>query len=430
MDTKFSTLISTVLVIGSNAFAQTSPEIPASAPPALTPPSETATVAATPVIQEKTVAVPAPDNVVAAKKPANDESLPLCPPAPLFQSGYGLVNDLYPAAYNASARIAVKNSWDFFLSGSFLYWVADQDAMELAVNTTYVSGAYQTMPSKGQYVVPSSNYKPGLKLGFGLDFNYDQWVGLIEYTRFRQESTSSFGSPPADARGGTALWRMTDWFTFIDPLTSTFDSFAGDISSKWHTNIDLIDMTLSRPFYQGRYFAINPFGGLRIASIRQNFKVAITKFEGTPPTPVSNTLVSHNHSNSWAIGARAGLEGHWILGWGFRFEGDLAGNLLYSRFTSVAHREDTSVAANPTLASRLDEINTVRPMADMKLGMGWGTYYYQQKYHFDLLATYDFNVMWGQNMMRYLTNELYQQTVESPADLSVQGLSLTARFDF
>ena len=341
------------------------------------------------------------------------------------------MNDHYSAAYNAPARIEVKKYWGFFLSGSFLYWAAEQDAMELAVNTTYVGGSYQNIPSNGQFAVPNFDYKPGYKFALGIDFDYDQWVGLIEYTWFHQQSTSSFGPPPADVLGGTSLWRLTDWFAHSDLSTGNIYSFAGDFHSKWRSNIDLVDMTLSRPFYQGRQLTINPFGGLRIASIRQNLKVVATQFTGTPPAPVAwNPLVSHNHSNSWGVGARAGLDGHWILGWGFRFEGDIAGSLLYNRFQSIAHREDTSDATNLTLSGRLDEVNTFRPMADMKIGMGWGSYYFQQKYHFDLLATYDFSVMWGQNMMRYLTNELYQEIVASPGDLSIQGLTLTARFDF
>ena len=68
-------------------------------------------------------------------------------------------------------------------------------------------------------------------------------------------------------------------------------------------------------------------------------------------------------------------------------------------------------------------------MADMSIGLGWGSYFACQDYHFDLLAPYDFNVMWGQNMMRQLVSS-YSYTVGAPGDLQIQGLTVTARFDF
>ena len=85
-------------------------------------------------------------------------------------------------------------------------------------------------------------------------------------------------------------------------------------------------------------------------------------------------------------------------------EGDVSGSLLYTRYTKVSHSENTAAMAQCWKRSLFDEYNTVRPMADMSVGFGWGSYFDRQNYHFDLLATYDFNVLWGQNMMRQAAN--------------------------
>jgi hypothetical protein len=318
-----------------------------------------------------------------------------CPKVCTYEPGNGLCNDKFPAAYNAPARIDVKCSWDLFVTGSFIYWHADQDGMTLA----YPAIAGSTVPAPGidRVMVQNFTYKPGFKVGLGANFDHDNWVGFVEYTWFHQTTTTS------NQTAASGLNLYSPWFSTTANLTG--------LSSKWRTNLDILDATMSRPFYQGRYLTIVPFGGLRGAWIRQNLRLAGT-------STVFSSPVSHNHSNSWAVGPRCGLQSHWLLGWGFRVEGDVAGSLLYTRYTSVTHRDDTT---NFTVG--FNEFNTVRPMADMGLGLGWGSYFDCQNYHFDLLATYDFNVMWGQNMIRYAANQGQSYAGLQPADLHLQGLT-------
>jgi hypothetical protein len=118
------------------------------------------------------------------------------------------------------------------------------------------------------------------------------------------------------------------------------------------------------------------------------------------------------------------------MGWGLRMEGDLSGNILYTRYTKVNHTEDSAPGVSYDSLAFYD-YNTIRPMADMAIGLGWGSYFDRQNYHFDLLATYDFNIMWGQNMMRELANLVNGNGAQcESADLHLQGLTVTARFDF
>lgn len=341
-------------------------------------------------------------------------------PPPPFEQGYELSKEKYPAAINAPASITVQTSWDFFLSGSFLYWRANQDAMEIAATAVNLDGVYSG--AAGSVVKQHSSYKPGFKLGLGIDFHFDDWVGFIEYTRFHQSSSNKLGSPQ-DSRTGTPLWVATAWYGFnTDPDTTPF-AYATNIHSKWQSNFDVVDADVGRPYYQGRKLTVDPFGGLRIALIRQNFRMSL------PPVSVSRNVVSHNKSNSWAAGPRAGFTSRWLLGGGFRMEGDLSANLLYTRYTTVAHREDSFATVGLSYNVQAKDINALRPMADLKIGLGWGSYSDQQHYHLDLLATYDFVAMWSQNMMRSMVNSLVYNT-SAPADLFLQGLNLTARLDF
>jgi len=329
-----------------------------------------------------------------------------------FEQGYEICNDKYPAAYNAPARIDVQCSWDIFATASFIYWHVDQEAMELAIPVN-VSSLFGTM--QGEYLVQDFDYKPGFKVGLGVNFGHDNWVGFVEYTWLRQTTETGTATVPSDAD----FWDVVTWFNFmLHPTT---------VSSKWRANIDIVDATLSRPFYQGRKLTILPFGGLRGAWIRQNMKVNafIPAEEETP----ARTMLSRNHSHNWAVGPRAGLQAHWLLGCGFRFEGDAAASLLYTRFTKITHVETINDITRAV--SSFKDYNTVRPMADMGVGIGWGSYFDRQNYHFDLLATYDFNVMWGQNMMPKVSSvsAILGDNSEA-ADLHLHGLTVTARFDF
>jgi hypothetical protein len=344
---------------------------------------------------------------------------PQTPPATPFAQGYELGKDKFPAAYNAPARIDVNKSWDIFFTCSFIYWHADQEGMDIAFPTNATTGPY----SVNTHVLQQPfEYKPGFKVGMGVDFDYDNWIGNLEYSWFRSTTATGWKAAPPDSRGTTYLWALSDWYYY-----GATNAYATDLYSKWNLKMDLLDATLSRPFYQGTKLTILPFGGLRAAWMRQMLHIKANEYLIAAPNPI----VSKTLSNSWALGPRVGCQCHWLLGWGFRFEGDVAGSLLYTRYTTLAHREDDPAAAGTILYSAdSNDSSVLRPMGDMEIGLGYGTYLNRQTYHFDLLATYDFNVMWGQNMMRELVNAFVFGETSEAGDLHLHGLTITARLDF
>jgi len=314
-----------------------------------------------------------------------------------FESGYGLSKDQFPAAYNATARFDVQCNWDVFLSGSFIYWEVQQEGMDLA---------YPSVLQDGKVQIQKFEYKPGFKVALGMDFDHDNWVATLEYTWLHQQTHTFKGALPA------GVWSMTNWFS---------DDIATSFFSSWRAHIDLLDAALSRPYYQGRNLVITPFGGLRAAWIRQNLHIRLDSIDGE--------WVSHNLSHAWSIGPRGGLQAHYLLGAGFRFEGSGSGSILFTQFTKAVHYE-VDGAGDLVYQLEYHDYNVLRSMAEMSVGLGWGRYFDNQKYHFDLLATYDFNIMWGQNMMRTVVDTFNQHATSEPGDLNLQGLTVSARFDF
>ncbi len=308
-------------------------------------------------------------------------------------------------AYNAPAGIDVRG-WDFDVFGSFIYWHVSQDSMDIA---HVLPSSTATPPLPGAIAFQDFKYKPGFKAGVGFNTNYDGWVGWAEYTWLHQK-TSTAQTAPALPSGAPGAWTAQDWFT-TTPLT------APSVSSHWRMNLDILDLMVSRPFYQGTKVTIDPFAGLRGLLLRQNLNINL----GVP--------FAHVKSQSWAIGPDAGVAGHWMLGTsGFRFEGKAAGSLLYTRFHNLSHKEQDT-ATGGAVTTRVQSIGAVRPIAELGVGLGWGQYSSCNNYHIDFSIRYDFMLLWEQNVMRLFTTYL-QGFVDFPGDLHLHGLTASARFDF
>lgn len=336
------------------------------------------------------------------------------------------------------------SDWNANVNFSFIYWYAGEDGLKLA-STGALNGGVLYYNENIQTVNQDFDYKPGFKVGLGLIWAHE-WEFRAEYTWYRARNVTHSGSlsgtvltggiPTTTAANGTAVWVVDDWFL----AGAGGQALSGsDVASVWRLNMDLIDGVAGRPFYQGRRVIVSPYGGLRAALIRQSMTVSLTEatglFTGAPfavGTIPSQPIKSHNFSNSWAIGPRFGANCEFLLPLGMRLEGDLAASILYTKYTSLKHREDnasTSFNTGP-FTSQIDDYSSVRPEADCSLGFGWGTYFGCRDYHIDFSAKYEFMIFWAQNMIRSALDDTLTGTGPSPSNLYLHGLTLNGRFDF
>ena len=72
----------------------------------------------------------------------------------------------------------------------------------------------------------------------------------------------------------------------------------------------------------------------------------------------------------------------------------------------------------------------VIPNAEAALGLGWGCYFSDEEWHFDLSAAWEFHHFWNQNMMRQFVDTLATGVDGEPADLTYQGLTISLQLDF
>lgn len=353
-----------------------------------------------------------------------------------FYQGEMLEDNRYQPAYNAPAKIDLHNrqcKWPYhvFVDASFIYWYASQDGMGLATSADLATSNAVVFNQQSTSLIQHFKYSPGFKVGLGM--GVQEWELHAEYTWVRQKTSVNSNAPTNHTNGGTNIpvWLISNWFAQGIGQFGQYVS-ATHISSSWHLGIDLLDVTGGRPFYQSKNLTISPYGGVRTAWIRQSLRIAAT----VPAQAVSGTLApqpifSHNHSNSWGIGPVFGASAHCLLGAGFRVEGEGGMSILFTQYTTLSHKENVATTGTTLSVIRAlsKNYNCARPAANLGLGLGWGKYLYNGRYHLDFSADYEFNAFWDQNMMRTFIEE-FSTTHQPSNDLFLHGLTVTGRFDF
>lgn len=342
-----------------------------------------------------------------------------------FEQGMGLPANKYPCAYNAPACVSLKGGYDFNVFGSFIYWHASQENMDIAyVPFAPTTSTATTIP--GAVAYQDFSYEPGFKVGVGFNTNYDGWVCWAEYTWLHQ-SVDTYLTAPATPTGTAGTWTASDWFTYATAATPPVRNTGTAVSSKWKMHMDMVDLVFSRPFYEGTQLTTSPYAGFRGLWLRQNMNITMVQ------TVATNNSTSQNRSQCWSLGPVAGVLGHWLLGGGFRFEGNTAMSILYTSYTKLSHSEQDSPAVTAGIVGVSGEasnnVNVLRPTAQIGVGLGWGMYLGNNGSYLDISARYDFLQFWSQNMMRQWIGAAQGQA-DPAGDLQMHGLTANLRFDF
>ncbi|WP_420422109.1 Lpg1974 family pore-forming outer membrane protein [Simkania sp.] len=344
---------------------------------------------------------------------------------PMFKQGDAPLSDQeHTPSFNHPAGVNLNQSIQGYITASYLYWYAAQDGLDLATTAAFNNGAIAPATSEMKTIMQDFDYACGFKVGLGMGFDFDQWELGVDYTYYRLNETTSKSAPTLTP--GTGVIFSNNWYL---QSSAANQGIAGDkLSSRWRLRIDWIDATLNRAYYQGECLTLRPYVGLRTSFIRQTLNVSMSDLANV--NPVSEPVKSRNSSNSWAVGPRGGIQSAWLLGYGFSFIGDVGASLLYTQYSSVKHSESAVTQGSTGAKYSSRDVNTLRPMLEASLGFRWGHYFGCNAYHLSLAATYDFNYLWSQNMIRQLNDMFITGTSAGPGDLFLHGLTITARFDF
>lgn len=357
--------------------------------------------------------------------PAKEECAPckkceICPPCePCKPCCTDIVRIGEPCncAYNAPARIDPACGWDTWISGSFLYWQAKEKGLELA--QLIITHRDDNFLQKQKLVNMKFDYHPAFKLGFGYSFERDDWNIYLEYTRFNAKDSKTINISD-DVFVFTDL--ITLWFSSVDTQTFT------NISAKWKLDYNMFDLEISRPYYLGKKIIFKPHYGLRGGWINQKYNLDAIYFD----SGIDFLLHARQKENSWLIGPRAGIDSDWLIGCDFRIFANIAGSLFYQKFDTTIKQfaPITPSFSEGTFAQINNKDSFLTPNIEFELGLGYGSYFYHNQWHFDLTIGYDFHYFWNQNQIQGLSESISIPAAFDVGNLILHGLNLTARIDF
>jgi len=325
---------------------------------------------------------------------------------------------------NPTTRMDGYNSGAFIVA-DFLYWQAVQDGIEYALSSksplglASFLGAGQAEITNGKVKDIYFDWGPGFRIGLGYNFRYDQWDMFLNWTRYHNHSSSSSRAPSGGSLA--ALWI---------PVTVG----GGDTQhahARWHLMYDVVDFELGRSFYLTKALSARPFVGLRGAFIRQH-----TKFEYEDVHLLNDNnlfdLNTRTKNDYFSGGLRAGTKLNFRVNQHWSFYGAASTALLYGNFDLKLNFQFPGQNLGSIKPGYKADYNRVKANVEGAIGLQWETGYANGRYHFTILACYEFTEWFNQNqLVKVLAPALFNPAfLPNDGDLGMQGGTLSARFDF
>lgn len=335
-----------------------------------------------------------------------------------------------PAGYNQSAYYTCKNPWDVFLTGDYIYWAWQQEIMQVGTMIEPISlGSSAFLNGTTDIVLQTPGYASGFQLGLGGNLRgMDNWNIHADYTWYKNtDSLHTVASSTQNLAVSPTLIKHVNGATpgvlISDNITTTAELMY-----------NAVDLVFERPFYLGRKLTANFIAGFQALWISEKFtgNGSDLSFVGTNSLIVNRldgSFSSETKQKSWGLGPKFGFDSNWLLGSGIKIMSKASLSALYTSYITLSSSL-TGVVSDISLAnltiSQSDNYNTVNPVAEASLGLGWGSYLYNNNFHFDISASYDFKVFWNQNVV----NAVLLESSGSPGNMSLRGLNVQVRFDF
>ena len=325
---------------------------------------------------------------------------------PVSEGPQGRVN--YPSNFQVEAGT------NLFLSGEYLYWIAQEDSLYYA-HTGKGKGTAVVPPNgnynfKGTLKKVQPEWDNGLRLGIGLNFPKAGYDLAAYWTWFATEATDSISK-----HHGTLfpIWAHPD-----NPSTSTATSARG----RWDLNLQVADLEWGRSSWFGCYFSLRPFFGLRGVWLDQDLNNHYTYF--TTPRIRGKLRAESDFQGG---GLRAGANARFAMGYGVSIYGTASGSLLYGTFDGDFRLKENG----KTIAFSKDSFCKGISSLQLALGLGWDTHFSKDRLHIEFHVGWEQNQWFSVNQMNHFMQEAGKGVYfQENSNLALQGLVVGGRFDF
>ncbi|HEY4713060.1 MAG TPA: Lpg1974 family pore-forming outer membrane protein, partial [Aquirhabdus sp.] len=111
---------------------------------------------------------------------------------------------------------------------------------------------------------------------------------------------------------------------------------------------------------------------------------------------------------------------------------DAAFSLLYGCFKTAFHELDRSLSGiGSPYAAVHNSFRQTAAITDLQLGLRWDHMFSKDRYHFGIQAGWEHHMFFSQNQLTHFVDDAeIGNFVLNQGDLTTQGWTLSARFDF
>lgn len=292
-----------------------------------------------------------------------------------------------------NAGPCVDCGWDAHITAAYIYWTPRLDGLTFAPLVT-IDPATDQIVGTGSLHEPDWNYRSGFKIGVGYLLDCDGWDIDLTYTWLREKNTRE---------------------TVITGPNQIIGDVYTESSKNWELSYDVLDLELGRNFFISRLLTLRPHFGLKGTWMKHDIYF-------NQESVITFSDATRERVKVWGVGARGGLDTAWHLCWGFSLLGDIALTAIWEQFNAKSVRDFIPPAEGEPLTVFNAKLKrcVLNPVAELMLGLRWETWVCCNTYHFSLDLGWE--AQWWANQNQFL--------LENQGDLSLQGLTLQARFDF
>ncbi|MBS0629059.1 MAG: hypothetical protein JSS30_02400 [Verrucomicrobia bacterium] len=322
--------------------------------------------------------------------------------------------------YPYPATITPCDSWDIFAKGEFLYFSSNVDnyvntGSEIAFDLSELNYKFQKAP-----------YRPGFRVAVGA--NLESAVLEMTYLRYHPHTTTHFNSQ--DGRGIVVNYNAG---LILTPAFGQPRLFFQSVDSSLHLDLDYAIISIHKPVYFSQRIILNLNYGVLGLWTSQVYKFTCTALN--PPPPVNAGLTSNGVSRAshktWAVGPKLGFHAVGLLPCRFKALLEIDLSLMYGScyhaFSTGFFPQALFPLANATVEQK-EHSSHLQAFHNGLIGIGWGNYFFCDRYHLDLYVTYNFLFQHIFNYSVALTPVGFDGM--NLSNYSVHGFAIGGRIDF
>lgn len=336
----------------------------------------------------------------------------------------------------------VECGWGGYGTIDFIYWGVQEDHLEFAATSGFSDSSpgsptpINTPSKRGKIYSQRTHWRPGFKVGMGIDFCHDGWDFYTNYTFFRlieaKRSKSNLPGPVDNAGNNfTTGLNLTDSFWGIGgaltPIGHNLNNAQAvlftTLKQRWTLHFNTLDFEIGRNFYISPRITLRPNFGIKGTWQKQHIKLAAL---GGSSAATSGYDFSRNSMRIWGVGPRLGVNTTWHVIRTVSFLADASLSTIWEHFQ--VERSDAFVETgvgtiySPHVMNRFYAIN---PVIEAFLGLRWENWTHWNDYHIAFDAGWEMQYWFFQN--RFIRTLVVDS---GSGNLSFQGLTVKFRFDF